>query len=81
VVVISLSQNLRKVTDTIKLIIMVVLITVLLILAALNFQEKHPVNLIFRTIKVWPSLIIVLSFAMGMLFTALLVLIRRARKR
>ena len=80
-VVIPLNQNLKKVADTTKLIIMVVLITVLLILVALNFQDRCPVNLVFIRVNAWPSVVVIVSFALGMLFTLLLVLIRKARKR
>ena len=80
-VVIPLKGSLRKVADIAKLIVMVILITVLVILVVLNFQDRAPVNLIFETVYVWPSLIIIVAFGLGMLFTLLLVLIRKARKR
>ena len=80
-VAIPIKGNLKKVADTSKLIVMVVLITMLVILVALNFQDRCPVNLIFETVQVWPSLIILVAFGLGMLFTLLLVLIRKARKR
>ena len=80
-VAIPFNQNLKKVADTAKLIIMVVLITVLVLLVVLNFRVTCSVNLIFKTVPVWPSLIIMVAFGLGMLFTLLLVLIRKARKR
>ena len=81
VVAIPFNERFNKVTDTVKLVTMVVLITVLIILVALNCQGKVSVNLIFRDVELWPSLIIIVSFGLGMLFTLLLVLIRKARKR
>ena len=80
-VAIPIKGNLKKAADTTKLIVMVVLITMLLILVALNFRDRCPVNLIFKTVQVWPSLIIIAAFGLGMLFTLLLVLIRKARRR
>jgi len=81
VVAIPFNENLRKVADTVKLVLMVILITVLLILIALNFRQKTDINLIFTSVPVWPSLVIMVSFGLGMLFTMLLILIRKARKR
>ena len=77
----AMSPDVKKVADTVKLVAMVVLITVLLILVALNFQTRQPVNLIFVTIQVWPSLTIMMSFGLGMACMLLVIFIRRARRR
>jgi uncharacterized integral membrane protein len=75
------NRDAMKVSDTVKLVAMVVLITGLLFLVALNFEVRQPVNLIFGKLEVWPSLMIMVSFALGMLCTLLVLLIRRARTR
>lgn len=76
-----LNADMKKMAVTAKLVGMVVLITVMLILVILNFQTRTEVNLIFVKVYVWPSLTIMVSFGLGMLFTGLVLLIRRARRR
>lgn len=71
----------RKVGDVIKLSVIVVLITLVVILIALNIRQPVNVNVILTPIETNAAVVIVTSFLVGVLFALLIVLIRKAKKR